>query len=57
MPNTNCKQCGESTCYTFALRLSTSQKKLADCPILFEPPYAEKLTALEEVVIDAPSIG
>jgi len=34
LPQTNCKQCGEPTCFTFALKLVTSQKKLADCPSL-----------------------
>jgi len=57
LPNTNCKQCGDPTCYTFALKLATSQKKLSDCPLLSEPQYAEKLTALEEIVIEAPAIG
>jgi ArsR family metal-binding transcriptional regulator len=57
LPNTNCKQCGEPTCYSFALKLAVSQKKLADCPPLFEPQYAEKRIALEEIIIDAPSIG
>ena len=41
LPQTNCKQCGEPTCYTFALKLVASQKKLADCPLLVEPQYAE----------------
>ena len=57
LPNTNCKQCGEPTCYTFALRLSTAQKKLSDCPLLFESQYDEKLSALQEIVIDAPAIS
>jgi len=56
LPNTNCKQCGDPTCYTFALKLAASQKKLSDCPPLFEPQYAEKLAALEEIVIEAPAI-
>lgn len=57
LPNTNCKQCGEPTCYSFALKLTASQKKLADCPPLTEPQYAEKLAALQEIVIEAPAIG
>jgi len=57
LPNTNCKQCGESTCYSFALKLAVSQRKLIDCPPLAEPLYAEKLAALEEIVIEAPAIG
>lgn len=57
LPNTNCKECGEPTCYTFAVKLAASQKKIQDCHPLFQPEYAEKLAALQEMVIDAPSIG
>jgi len=57
LPNTNCKECGESTCYSFALKLTASQKKLANCPPLFEPKYADKLAGLEKIVIEAPAIG
>ena len=53
----NCKQCGQPTCYTFALKLVAAQKKLDDCPPLFESQYADKLAALQEIVIDAPAIG
>jgi hypothetical protein len=38
------------------LKLAASQKKLADCPPLAEPQYAEKLLALDEIVIEAPAI-
>ena len=54
LPNTNCKQCGESTCYSFALKLAASQKKLVDCPPLSAAQHAEKLAALEEIVIEDP---
>ncbi len=57
MPQINCKQCGEPTCYTFALKLAASQKKIADCPPLQEPQYAEKLASLQAIIIDAPAIG
>ncbi len=57
LPQANCKECGEPTCFTFALKLVASQKKLADCPRLAEPQHGEKLAALEEIVIDAPAIG
>jgi ArsR family metal-binding transcriptional regulator len=56
LPNTNCKQCGEPTCYSFALKLTASQKKLADCPPLSEPQFADKLTALEEMLAETPAI-
>lgn len=57
LPNTNCKKCGEPTCYSFALKLAASQKKLTDCPVLSEASYAQQLTALEEMFIEAPAIG
>jgi ArsR family metal-binding transcriptional regulator len=57
LPQTNCKQCGEPTCYSFALKLTVSQKKLADCPPLLEQQHTEKRIALEEIVIEAPAIG
>jgi len=57
LPGTNCKACGEPTCFTFALRLSASQRQLEDCPELFAPERAEKLADLRAIVIDAPSIG
>jgi ArsR family metal-binding transcriptional regulator len=57
LPNTNCKKCGEPTCYSFALKLAVSQKKLADCPPLAEPQYAGKLAGLETIIIESPAIG
>ena len=57
LPNTNCKQCGEPTCYTFAIKLAVAQKKLTDCPPLAELQYAERRAALEKIVIEAPAIG
>jgi ArsR family metal-binding transcriptional regulator len=57
LPNTNCKQCEEPTCYSFALKLVASHSKLSDCPPLFEPQYADNLTALEEIIIEAPAEG
>jgi ArsR family metal-binding transcriptional regulator len=57
LPQTNCQQCGEPTCYSFAIRLVASQKKLTNCPPVFEPPHAEKLAALQDLIIDAPAMG
>jgi ArsR family metal-binding transcriptional regulator len=56
LPQTNCKRCGEPTCYTFALKLAASQKKLEDCPILAEPAYLEKRSGLLAMMIEAPAI-
>ncbi len=57
LPQTNCKQCGEPTCYSFAIKLVASQKKLADCPPLSEPKHVEKLAALQDLITNAPAIG
>jgi ArsR family metal-binding transcriptional regulator len=56
LQNTNCKQCSESTCYSFALKLAASQKKLAGCPQLYEPQFVDRLAALEEMLIETPAI-
>ena len=57
LPQTNCKRCGEPTCYTFALKLAASQRKLEDCPPLAEAQYAGKRCELESIIIEAPAIG
>jgi ArsR family metal-binding transcriptional regulator len=57
LPQTNCKECGEPTCYTFALKLAASQKKIIDCPPLLEPQFAEKLASLQDIVIGNPVIS
>jgi ArsR family metal-binding transcriptional regulator len=57
LPNTNCKLCGEPTCYTFALKIAASQKKIDDCPHLNEPQFTDKKAALEKIIIENPEIG
>ena len=57
LPRTNCKACGEPTCFTFALRLAASQVEIEGCPALFEPGQAHALEALRSMLIDAPRIG
>jgi len=51
------KKGGEPTCYSFAIKLMASQKQLADCPPLHEPASVQRLTGLQDIVIDAPAIG
>ena len=46
----NCKECGEPTCFTFALKLAVSQRQLSDCPPLAQPRYAHNLGALQALV-------
>lgn len=38
LPNTNCKACGEPTCYTFAIKLAASQKSSPIAHSCFNPP-------------------
>jgi len=57
LPQTNCKQCGEPTCFSFALKLAASQKKIADCPPLLDPVHGDRLAGLQAIVMDAPAIG
>ncbi len=56
LPQTNCQQCGQPTCFTFALKLVASQVQLTDCPPLSEPDHATQRAALQAMVIDAPTI-
>jgi ArsR family metal-binding transcriptional regulator len=57
LPQTNCKQCDEPTCYSFAIKLVASQKKLTDCPPLYAPLHAERLAALQDLIVDASLTG
>jgi ArsR family metal-binding transcriptional regulator len=50
LPGTNCKACGEPTCYNLALKLATGQAKLADCPKLIEVEYRSSRSQLEELL-------
>lgn len=59
LPRTNCKACGEASCFAFANRLAAGQVRLESCTPLFEDPqYAaqrEELAAMLDV--DLPAIG
>ncbi len=57
LPKTNCKQCGEPTCWTFALKLAASQKPAKDCIPLLAPEFSDNLASLETLVGDFPAIG
>jgi ArsR family metal-binding transcriptional regulator len=53
LPNTNCRQCGEPTCYSFALKLVTSQKRIAECAPMLETQYAGNLAAILTMINNA----
>ncbi|MBI4963662.1 MAG: hypothetical protein HY913_10330 [Desulfomonile tiedjei] len=51
LPRTNCKKCGESTCFSFALKLAAGQVELASCePICAEDQYHEPREKLETLL-------
>lgn len=57
MPGTNCKACGEPTCYNFALKLAVSERALDDCPVLLEPDYVEQRAQLEALTMHVSTSG
>jgi ArsR family metal-binding transcriptional regulator len=46
LPQTNCKACGQPTCFTFALKMVTGEVQLSDCPALQDPAHVERLGEL-----------
>ncbi len=40
LPQTNCRECGEQSCYTFAIKLMGGETSLDKCAPLKEPKYA-----------------
>lgn len=52
LPRTNCKVCGESTCFAFALKLAAGHIELRQCgPVYSEEQYADKLKQLESLLL------
>lgn len=57
LPGTNCRQCGQATCFTFALKLAAGHQKPEDCPLLLEPEYTHQLIRLQTMVADFPAFS
>ena len=57
LPGTNCRQCGQTGCWNFALKLAAAQFELAACTPLGEPAYAQQLADLEALIVPMPAIG
>jgi len=57
LPGTNCKQCGQPTCWSFALKLVAAQVGLDDCAPLQMAAHIDHRTALETVLPPMPAIG
>lgn len=51
LPQTNCKQCSETTCLAFAVGLVMGKRTLFDCsPLQTETAYLERKIALEAML-------
>jgi ArsR family metal-binding transcriptional regulator len=51
LPRTNCKICGESSCFNFALKVAAGQLELRKCePLYTEDQYAEQREQLESLM-------
>lgn len=52
LPRTNCRACGEASCFTFAGKLVAGQVPLQGCPQLDEPAYAAQRARLSDMAWD-----
>lgn len=50
LPQTNCQKCGKRTCLAFAIDLGKGKLRLADCPALDQPDFAENRRALAKLL-------
>jgi len=54
LPQTNCKECGQPTCFAFASKVTVGEAKAEDCrPLFGEQQYADKVQALLEMLAEA----
>jgi ArsR family metal-binding transcriptional regulator len=54
LPQTNCKLCGQASCFAFAGKLTVGEADVKACTPLFdEPQYAEKRQALLAMLAEA----
>ena len=51
LPQTNCSQCGESTCMAFAAALLQQKRSISECPILVTNPTFEGRQATLEAML------
>lgn len=57
LPKTNCKECGESTCWIFALKMAAAQKDVSACPPLQTQEFSQNLSSLRSILGDFPAMG
>jgi len=51
LPRTNCGDCGEKTCMSFAFKLLTGEKKLEECKPLYTSKFDKNREKLENMLI------
>ncbi len=51
LPRTNCRACGQPTCFIFAGKLVVGQVELKDCPELLKPQYSAQLAQLADLLM------
>lgn len=56
LPRTNCKVCGEASCFAFANKLAAGQVPLEACTPLAEPQYEAQRERLAQL-LDLESVG
>ncbi|MHB8158184.1 MAG: (Fe-S)-binding protein, partial [Desulfocucumaceae bacterium] len=50
LPKTNCKECGEASCFAFATMIITGKQHIENCRPLFTPEYIESRETITEVL-------
>lgn len=50
LPKIDCRECGEQSCYTFAIKLVAGETALDKCPPLKDPNYATNLEHLRALL-------
>lgn len=50
LPKTNCKECGETTCLAFAVKLLLGEQNIANCKPLFTERHKEKKKIMLDIV-------
>jgi len=50
LPKTNCKQCGETTCLAFVLKLLSGEQNIINCKPLFTKRYEDKKRIMLDIV-------
>ncbi|HUY01544.1 MAG TPA: (Fe-S)-binding protein [Candidatus Deferrimicrobium sp.] len=52
-PKTNCKECGESSCMAFAVKLLSNERHVEECPYLLKDNFKSNYKQLKELLAPA----